>query len=88
MIGGNDHINDKTVKKYNCARYRKDIVKDDEVIAAHEDDEAQMQSMKSLEKDAIKYTNEDDNILVIDIFVCNWDLEQNTRNISDLINYE
>ena len=72
-------------KKYNCGRYRKDIVKDDEFIAAHEDNEAQIQSMNSLEKDAIKYSNEDDNILVIDIFVCNWDLEQNTRCSLDLI---
>ena len=39
-------------KKYNCGRYRKDIVKDDEFIAAHEDNEAQIQSMNSLEKDA------------------------------------
>ena len=72
-------------KKYNCASYRKDIVKDDEIIAAHEDDETQMQSMNSLEKDAIKYTNQD-NILVIDVFVCNWDFEQNTRCSLDLIN--
>ena len=36
------------------------VVKDDEFIAAHEDDEAQIQSMNSLEKGAKKNTNEDD----------------------------
>ena len=54
ILEGNDHFNERT-KKHNCGRYRKDIVKDDEFIAAHEDDEAQIQSMNSLEKDVKKY---------------------------------